>query len=295
MSESPADRTNPVDLPRRGPYGPARAFVSKGQPLVWVEAHESLLSAMDRLSGEGFSQAPVRKNGQCVGMLELFGLLQALLERTEFRELAGRLNVGDFTSSARFVDAGDWIDQSFDWLADVAGVVGTASAVEGIITPSDVLRRVNDYTEAFSVFAELEGICRALFAGAFPLEQEEERGRLHALFRDRSGKRDSTDVFLPMRIDELGFWHYWAVFTDAGMFARIEPYCYWSRIKFANELDRARLLRNDVMHFKRQAEPREVERLRILRDQLGAIERGWIRAHAAPSGAGIDRDRASVD
>jgi predicted oxidoreductase len=65
MSESPGDRTNPVELPRRGPYGPVRAFVSKGQPLVWVESGESLLSAMDRLSGEGFWRVPVRKNGRC--------------------------------------------------------------------------------------------------------------------------------------------------------------------------------------------------------------------------------------
>jgi len=67
-------------------------------------------------------------------------------------------------------------------------------------------------------------------------------------------------------------WH------QIGVRTRLEPFCHWSRTKFADELDRARLIRNDVMHFKRQAEPREVDRLRLLRDQLASIERGWVAA-----------------
>ena len=273
MSEDPVDRPQSVGSHRRGPYGPAHAFIPKRQKLTWADSDECLLAVLDRMTGDGFSQVPVRKHDECVGMLELFGVLQALLERNDFREVAARLKVGDFTSRARFVQADEWIDQSFDWLADVTGVVGSSSAVQGIITPSDVLRRVNDYTEAFSVFAELEGICRALFASVFPLEIEADR--LHQLFRERSGKRDASEVFLPTKIEELGFWHYWAVFTDEELYGRIQPYCLWSKTKFASELDRARLLRNDVMHFKRQAEVREIERLRLLRDQLGLIERGW--------------------
>ena len=204
-------------------------------------------------------------------------ILRALLERRDFRDLVSRLKVGDFATPARFLARGEWIDQSFDWLADDVAFVGDAADVVGLITPSDVLRRVNDYTEAFSVFAELEGVCRALFEHVFPLAAEMES--LHQLFRNRSGKRDGLEVFLPQKTEQLGFWHYWAVFTDESRFARIEAFCHWSRGKFADELDRARLLRNDVMHFKRQAEPKEVDRLRLLRDQLALIERGWI-AHA---------------
>ena len=125
-------------------------------------------------------------------------------------------------------------------------------------------------------FAEFEGICRALFDHAFPLAAEKER--LHKLFCDRSGKRDSSEVFLPQRPEELGFWHYWAVFTVEEFFSRPEPFCHWSRAKFTDEIDRARLIRNDVMHFKRQAEPREIDRLRLLRDQLASIEQGWVDA-----------------
>ena len=232
---------------RRGPYGPARAFLPKGQSVAWAESHETLLAVLERLADDGYSQAPVRKNGRCVGMLELFHVFRALIERKDFRDLVARLQAGDFATPARYLRAEEWVDQNFDWLADEVAVVGSEDDVAGIVTPSDVLRRVNDYTEAFSVFAELEGICRALFDHAFPLAAEKER--LHQLFCDRSGKRDSSEVFLPQRPEELGFWHYWAVFTDEELFSRLEPFCHWSRTKFADELDRARLIRNDVMHF----------------------------------------------
>ena len=279
VSRPAAADPNANAMSRRGPYGPAHAFLPKGQSVCWAESRESLLAVLERLVDEGYSQAPVRKNGRCVGMLELFQVFCALIERKDFRDLVARLQAGDFATPARYLHAEEWVDQNFDWLADEVAIVGSEDQVAGIITPSDVLRRVNDYTEAFSVFAELEGTCRALFDHAFPLAAEKDR--LHRLFRDRSGKRDGSDVFLPQRPDELGFWHYWAVFTDEELFRRLEPFCHWSRAKFADELDRARLVRNDVMHFKRQAEPREVDRLRLLRDQLASIERGWAEARRA--------------
>ena len=82
------------------------------------------------------SQAPVRKSGRCVGMLELFHVFRALIERKDFRDLVARRQAGDFATPARYLRAEEWVDQNFDWLAD---------EVAGIVTPSDVLRRVRGH------------------------------------------------------------------------------------------------------------------------------------------------------
>jgi predicted oxidoreductase len=45
MSQSP-EQLQPI---RRGPYGPARAFVPKGQDITWIDSKDTLLAALERL------------------------------------------------------------------------------------------------------------------------------------------------------------------------------------------------------------------------------------------------------
>lgn len=277
MSQTP-EQLQPI---RRGPYGPARAFVPKGQDIAWIDSKDTLLAALERLAEAGYSQAPVRHLGRCIGMLEVARVLKALLEDPRFRDLASAMPAGDLTSPPRFLGEDKWIDQNFDWLADDAALVGSPENLKGLITPSDVLRRVNDYTEAFSVIAEIEEISRALITLLFT--EDEQRDLLPEVLRN-SIKGGGTP-FIPQKPDQFGFQHYSSLFAHVQLFSRIEPHCHWSRTKLEGELTRARYIRNDVMHFKRQAEPTEVERLRVLGNQLSEIERS-VRESRSTRGAG---------
>lgn len=270
MTHSP-EQTPPS---RKGPYGPALAFIPKGQEITWVDGKDTLLAALERLAGDGYSQAPVRHYGRCIGMLEVSRVLQALLEQPAFRELASAMPAGDLTSPPRFLGKDEWIDQNFDWLADDVALVGLPEQLEGLITPSDVLRRVNDYTEAFSVIAEIEEECRELIGLLYPSEQH--RAMLHDVLKRTL--KTGAGSFLPLKSEEFGFQHYAILFAHPELFGHIEPHCHWSRGKLEYELNRARHLRNEVMHFKRQAEAAEVDRLRVLCNQLVEIERSMRAA-----------------
>ena len=271
------DQSKPI---RKGPYGPALVFVPKGQEITWIDGKDTLLAALECLASDGYSQAPVRHNGRCTGMLEVSRVLQALLEQPSFRELASAMPAGDLTSPPRFLGKDEWIDQNFDWLADDVALAGSPEQLEGLITPSEVLRHVNDYIEAFSVIAEIKEECRELIGLLYPSEQH--RAMLHDVLK-RSLKT-GAGAFLRLKSEQFGFQHNAILFSHPELFGHIEPHVHWSRMKLEYELKRARYLRNDVMHFKRQAESAEVDRLRVLSNQLVEIERSMRAAQRVNDG-----------
>ena len=78
------------------------------------------------------------------------------------------------------------------------------------------------------------------------------------------------DQYKPKKPDELTYWHYEMVLRDPRCQELLAPHVIVPCVRLAEMTKTARLIRNDVMHFRRPANGDMVENLERLRLQLQA-------------------------
>jgi len=250
-----------------GPYGPAGEIVPERQRVQAVGSQEVALEALQGMVDEGYSYLPVKDDGEVRGSVSAMGVLRRLLDDPLVRERLQALAVGSFAERAVFVGVDEWVDTQLDWCEDQAALVGTPRDLRGIITYSDLLRRLHDFSEAFLVISEIESQFRALYGALFPFECWREP--IHATLRQRSSSPEGGR--LPEKLEDLTFWHY-ATLVDADEFAaRLRPHAMKSTAWLSQQTHTARLIRNDVMHFRRRIDRSAIEKLQQLRNELGHI------------------------
>jgi CBS domain-containing protein len=274
---------DPLDAYRApGPYGPAGEIVPKHQVLLQFEAHTSLREALERMLEEGYTLAPVCHHGRTVGVLSVQSALRQLLADPLVQAALTNRTAGEQIEGAVFVPAERWVDTDFDWQGDTAALVGDADRVLGIITHADLLRRVDDFARAFLVIAEIEMAFRMVLETLLPWSAwEPEYQRIFDAATNRTG-----DQYKPKKPDELTYWHYEMVLRDPRCQELLAPHVIVPCVRLAEMTKTARLIRNDVMHFRRPANGDMVENLERLRLQLQAALGSILRQRVAQAANG---------
>jgi CBS domain-containing protein len=269
------DLLHPYRAP--GPYGPAGEIVPKHQVLLQFEAHTGLREALERMLEENYTLAPVTHHGRTVGVLSIQSALRQLLADPQVQSALANRTAGEQIEEAVFVPAERWVDTDFDWQGDTAALVGDADEVLGIITHADLLRRVDDFARAFLVIAEIEMAFRMVLEALLPWSScEAEYQRIFDAATNRTG-----DQYRPKKPDELTYWHYEMVLRDTRAQELLAPHVIVPCIRLADMTKTARLIRNDVMHFRRPASGDMVENLERLRLQLQSTVGSLLRQRVA--------------
>jgi hypothetical protein len=270
----------PASSPRRtGPFGPAGEILPLNQSLECLHPNDSLLVALERLCDAGFNQAPVRDASECLGVLRFFHVMQQLLEQQWFRDKLQNMPVRNHIDlSPRYIGVDDWVDVGFDWEGDDLALVGVPRDLRGMLTATDILRRLTDYAQAFVHLEAIELDTRALLNLRLPLPEFSDLV-IGALTVDgKPAPRDFSSY------DQLDFGHYSLVFGREATFARLSSACVWDRAQLARRIKRVGDIRNMLLHFRGRASAREVGELeQFARHAAKALERALAgRPDGAP-------------
>lgn len=261
-------------LRRTGPFGPAGEILPQNQSLECLRPNDSLLVALERLCDAGFNQAPVCDANECVGVLRFFQVMQQLLEQQWFRDKLQNMPVRNHLDlSPRYIGADDWVDVGFDWEGDDLALVGTPRDLHGMLTATDILRRLTDYAQAFVHLKAIELDTRALFNMRLPLPDCSDIV-IGALTVDgKAAPREFNSYHQP------DFGHYSLIFGREVTFARLASVCVWDRAQLARKIKRVGDIRNMLLHFRGRASAREVGELELFaRHAAKALERASASA-----------------
>lgn len=243
---------------KTGPFGPAREILPRNQKLECLRPDDSLLEALQRLCDSGFNQAPVCDANECVGVLQVFQVIEQLLELDWFRGRLQNMHVRNHVDlRPRYIGVDEWVDVKIDWQEDGFALVGTSRDLIGVLTATDILRRLTDYAQAFVHIETIEYNTRALFNARLPLPEFSEIVSGALTIEGKVAPRDTSSY------DQLDFGHYSLIFGREETFARLKPACLWDREQIARKIQRVGKIRNDLLHFRRRATTREVGELEV--------------------------------
>jgi hypothetical protein len=246
--------------PRRtGPFGPAGEILPANQTLECLHPDDTLLTALERLCDAGFNQAPMRDATGCLGVLRFFQVMQQLLELQWFRDKLGNIPARNYLDiSPRYIGVDEWVDVDFDWQGDDLALVGSPNELLGMLTATDILRRLTDYAQAFVHLEAIELDTRALLNLRIPLPENKELVKV-ALTHDNLGLPRDLESY-----DHFEFGHYSLMFGRDVTFSRLSDACVWSRAKLSERYSKVGKLRNTLLHFRGRASTREVSELEQL-------------------------------
>ena len=273
-----------AQAPRRtGPFGPAGEIVPRNQSIVKLSAEDSMLAAFERLCDDGFNQAPVVEGNKCLGVLRFFSAVQGLMQEQWFRDKLATLKVRNFVDlNPRYIGADDWVDIGFDWQQDDLALVGRPDDLKGIVTATDILRRLTDYAQAFVHLEAIEHDTRELLELALPLPASEDA--VLAAFVEGPRPIKSLKSY-----DECEFWQYGLIFGRETTFARLQDFCIWDRGPLVNRLKRVSTIRNTLLHFRGRATDREVGELeQFARHAAAALARAHEKLPTRTPAVAVD-------
>ena len=285
-----------TNAPRRrpGPFGPAWALLPKDQQPLLLDGTTTAGSALERMLDNGFSQIPVTdKAGRIIGVFswKSFGKRVADLHATTIKPTD--LPIREAMEPPRFIDREVYIDTETDW-GDIDHVlVGTDLQLEGILSISDVLGRLNDFAEAFVLLYEIEHEIRDLIRDVYndielknvlemmmasanrpaveavaELKQViEERGAIPAVGKAIKLLRSGSDGRLE-NLEDFSFSQYRSLICCEANWPRFESVFDTLRELVNADFGVVNDLRNIVFHFRRGITPKDTDRLRRFRDRL---------------------------
>jgi CBS domain-containing protein len=276
---------DPPRKPRRtGPFGPAAEIIPAKQELQYLRPDDSLLDALVRLSDEGFNQAPVQDAAGCMGVVRIFGIVKMLLKQQWFQEKLAAMKVRNHVElKPRYIGADEWVDVGFDWQEDDLALVGTPRDLRGMLTATDILRRLTDWAQAFVYLEAIEFHTRELFDLLLPLPANHELVSSALTTEGKSPPRDFSSY------SQLDYGHYSLIFGREATFERLALACVWDRGRLAAQIQNIGRVRNMLLHFRGRASDREREELEQFANHAeAAAERArHIAAERGVCGTGL--------
>jgi CBS domain-containing protein len=262
MSENIEQIGSRASSRRTGPFGPAGEILPTNQALECLHPDDSLLTALERLCDAGFNQAPVKDAMGCLGVLRFFQVMQQLLELQWFRDKLQNMPVRNHLDmSPRYIGVNEWVDVGFDWQGDDLALVGSPGELRGMLTATDILRRLTDYAQAFVHLEAIELDTRALLSIRIPLPDDKELVT-QALTHETMSLPRSLDSY-----DHFEFGHYSLMFGREATFARLGDACVWNGPKLSERYSKVGKLRNTLLHFRGRASTRDISELEQLAAQ----------------------------
>jgi CBS domain-containing protein len=231
--------------------------VVRDESLFTVPANMLASEALRLMKQKDFSQVPIREGGEIVGVFSYRSFAVHSVEFTDPETRSLGLTVADFAEDLPFVRPSDPFDEVIEKLEHYDAVLlGTPENTVGIVTAMDILRYLYDATSPYVLVAEIELAVRALMSRSLG-----ERDRVEIF--ERSLKRHK-----PKNMDDLMFNDYQLVITCDDNWQYFKEVFGSTQIIVRTKLDRARVLRNALFHFRRRITLEEYDELVEIRKWL---------------------------
>jgi hypothetical protein len=241
------------------------SVVPAGQELEQAGPQDKVGDVVEKMLNYKYSQVPVVLDGKVLGMFSFRSLVSELVRNPNVRQDCSDLPVHLFMEDWRFVAPSERWESILDNLNRDNGVlVRWPDQRLNIVTTMDVVQFLTALTSSFMLLAEIELALRQLICTCIPSEQ------LDVCIHIGLGGKYSPER-MPKALDEMEFGDYVLLIGDTHN---------WTFFSFAfgdgdvlrkdtvERLDRVRLLRNTVFHFKRRLTASEEQKLTLCRDWL---------------------------
>ena len=256
-------------IPRpQGPFGPAKDLLPEGQELHCAGSTDRCIDVLQTMLEFGFSAVPVRSNGLVIGVATFESIHEHLINLangTVQVSVALETPIQSALHAPEFIDADAYVDQTVDWQDIQYVIVGTATEPLGILTVSDVWRRLNSFSEAFVLIHEIETGIRT-FIETVAIQ---ERCELQEWLRNMQVPPGQSP---PDSLLEMTFAQYLHLMTQGAVYPHFRG-ILGDKSAFALNFRNVNSIRNEVMHFRTGTHA--VDSLKPLRQFRIAVA-GWI-------------------
>lgn len=260
-----------------GPFGPVKDLLPKEQVIEKVRHDESVASAMERMADNDYSQLPVERNGEIVGLFSWrsFGCVVGRPPvATNGPVVIPDIAVAQCVVQARFVGPDEFIDTGIDWTDEDCVLVGSPTEVIGLLAIYDVVGRLQDFGEAFFLIHETEHLLRAMLTEAVGAKRLAEMLATMTL---------PPNCHRPQALEDMNFSMYGDLACSKSRWAEFEPMFFGDRAAMKDAIDAISKVRNVVFHFKRPVTVHDVDALRRFRDRLLQQRKAFDRVRQSPS------------
>jgi CBS domain-containing protein len=242
-----------------GPFGPAIDLLPKEQRIEKVRHDEPVGNAIERMSDNEYSQLPVERDGEIIGLFSWRSFARAVGLKSAAAP-SPDLRVEACLARVIFVSPHDFIDTTIDWTEQDCVLVGSPREMLGLLAIYDVLGRLQDFSEAFCLIHETEHLLRTMLTEAVG---EERLAEMLATMTLRKGQTQQ-----PRTLEDCVFTQYGDLVCSNRRWPEFEPMFYCDRASMNDTIEDITKVRNVVFHFKRPVTTDDVDRLRRFRTRL---------------------------
>lgn len=220
--------------------------------LISVDADESLLTALEKMFENDYTQLGIEREGEIIGIVSYRSIARVIkiMRKLEVEKNIHQRSVTIAIEDVEpVVDPNDELIVLFDLLAENPYVLvdDPNENVLQILTDYDLLHHLRDVIEPFLMIEDIERSIRRVMRDAFPDNLTDE---LEAFFDDQENRT-------PNGITDCGFGHYrdfiprhWDRFQ--GYFEEDGDFIY-------RLIDEVRRVRNQLFHFKSDDQTQNVD------------------------------------
>jgi hypothetical protein len=180
-------------------------------------------------------------------------------------QFVGDWPVDEFMEPLRYHHRSDSWQTILDALDEQQAVlVGNPMDLEGIITPMDAVKYLQQISSPFVMIAEIEQSLRRIIRAR--VNQQELRELV-----ERSLSNSYSQENMPYELTEMTFNDYMLLVTTRDnweYFAPVFGNTEWARQQVNSKLIQTRQLRNDIFHFRRELTDKDRTRLAEFRNWL---------------------------
>jgi predicted transcriptional regulator len=200
----------------------------------------------------GYSQIPVVKNGQVLGVFSFRSFARetasvTLKEWTTQNCAPGDLPVDEFLEEFEFARVTEEMSRVFSAMDRDNGIlIGTPERLIGILTPMDFLRYLYQVASPFVMVSEIELALRALIRIALSTEQIVNAAKL--CLKSAYGGEDKV----PTSLEDMSFDNYQSLISSGANWPKLEPVFGGTKTRVSGKLKEVGAIRNDLFHFKRE-------------------------------------------
>ena len=242
--------------------------IPEDQEVIAVPPECHARDALEQMEQHGYSQLPIVSNGTVIGMFTLRSFARevgaiSLSEWNKQKNAPGDLRVDECFETWSFARVQEDISQILDQVRVDGGVlIGSPEKLIGILTPEDLTRYLFEVANPFVLVSEIELAIRQLIRMTLDDDELEDLARkcLKSAYDDPS--------LIPTTVEEMTFDNYEKLITYGDAWEKFEDVIHGSRTRMASKLKEIRLIRNDLLHFKRKISLEEHEKLSNHRNWL---------------------------
>ena len=248
--------------------------------VTFVTPRTSVGEALRLMREKRFSQIPVMNDGEVEGVFSLWSLTEnlALFPNLKVEDVLEKMEVGELMEQLPKVTVKDSVHSILTQLErHDALLVDSPHGLQAVVTPSDVLRYFYKVARPFILLQEVELALRSLIEVCAPEDRLRE-----CIERALDKSYEARKKVPPATLKEMTFEDYRAIIICNDNWPLFEGTLGHNRDLVSAKLERMRIIRNQVFHFRSDISVLDYQHLATTREELlGKLRRALARTEAA--------------